>query len=104
MKEGVLGEGSETKYSDSFEEFWKLYPKKIGKGAAYKLWKRINPSNPLLEKIVNAVKAQCKSAQWQKENGQFIPNPATWLNQERWNDELKNSGVGNKYEGMERDF
>ncbi len=27
--------------------------------------------------------------QWQKEGGQYIPNPATWLNQNRWEDEIK---------------
>ena len=28
------------------------------------------------------------SRQWRENNGQFIPNPATWLNQGRWEDEL----------------
>jgi hypothetical protein len=32
---------------------------------------------------------QKTSAQWQKDNGQYIPNPATWLNQGRWDDEIK---------------
>ena len=27
-----------------------------------------------------------QSHQWQKDNGDFIPLPATWLNQERWED------------------
>ena len=29
------------------------------------------------------------SKQWNKENGQYIPNPSTWLNQKRWEDELE---------------
>jgi hypothetical protein len=28
------------------------------------------------------------SEQWSKDGGIFIPYPATWLNQERWNDEV----------------
>ena len=98
------GDGKEIKYSDSFEEFWKVYPKKIGKGAAYKSWKKIKPSDVLKEKIINAVKMQCNSIQWQKEGGQYIPNPSTWLNQERWNDELKYNNVGSKYAGLGRDL
>jgi hypothetical protein len=27
------------------------------------------------------------SAEWTKDGGQFIPHPATWLNQKRWEDE-----------------
>ena len=33
------------------------------------------------------VNAQKLSRQWQKDGGQYIPNPATWLNQGRWEDE-----------------
>ena len=25
---------------------------------------------------------------WMKDKGKYIPNPATWLNQKRWRDEL----------------
>jgi hypothetical protein len=38
--------------------------------------------------MVNIIETHKKSSQWQKENGQYIPNPATWLNQRRWDDEL----------------
>ena len=30
-----------------------------------------------------------QTEQWKKDNGKFIPYPATWLNQERWTDEIK---------------
>ena len=33
------------------------------------------------------------SAQWQRDNGQYIPHPATWLNQGRWDDELTPAGA-----------
>ncbi len=73
---------------DRFEEFWVRYPKKVGKGGAKKSWNRIKPGKDLFEKILQALASQVKSAQWQEENGRFIPNPSTWLNQGRWDDEL----------------
>ena len=71
-----------------FEAFWNNYPKKIGKGAAERAWKKIPHSKQHLEKIMGAVAAQSRSEQWLKDGGQFIPHPATWLNQKRWEDEI----------------
>jgi len=71
-----------------FDLFWQAYPKKVGKGAAKKAWKKIKPSKSLLETILIAIKQQKDSDQWQKDKGQFIPMPSTWLNQERWEDEV----------------
>lgn len=79
-----------TNQSTWFFEFWKEYPKRVGKGAAERIWKRLHPDSTLVEKIMSALKAQKVSAAWIKENGQFIPNPATWLNQRRWEDEVSN--------------
>lgn len=95
-KENITSPPTPSEGADErFEKFWSVYPKKIGKGAALKAFKKIKPSAELLQTMVNAVEAQKQSQQWTKDNGQFIPNPATWLNQERWNDELevKNSEI-----------
>lgn len=75
-------------YDELFTSFWKTYPKKTGKGAANKSWKKLKPSKAMTEKIVASVVEHSKTKQWQKENGQFIPNPATFLNQRRWEDEI----------------
>jgi hypothetical protein len=72
--------------ASGFEVFWKSYPRKIGKKAAEKAWARAK-DKPALEVILAAVKAQAASDQWLKDGGQFIPHPATWLNQGRWSDE-----------------
>lgn len=74
--------------SERFARFWKAYPKKVGKGAAEKAWKKIKPSAELFDTIMAAIDAAKASEQWQRENGRYIPNPATWLNQKRWEDEL----------------
>lgn len=80
----------------AFDAFWAVYPKKTGKEAARKAFKKIPKSaHPLL---VPAVEAQKKSRQWMEENGRFIPNPATWLNQGRWEDEVQTSGVNYNYD------
>jgi len=72
-----------------FDLFWSLYPRKIGKGAAELAWKKIKPDATLQARIIQAVKAQCKSEQWRRDQGQFIPHPATWLNGKRWEDEVE---------------
>ena len=74
-------------YRDRFDTFWEVYPKKVGKGAARKVWLKIKPSQALTDKMVKAIKTQETQEQWLKDRGQYIPNPLTWLNQERWEDE-----------------
>ena len=75
-------------YPLDFLTFWKKYPRKVGKGAAHKSWKKAIRKISL-EVVLQAVSDQKLSEQWLKEGGKYIPNPATWLNQERWGDELK---------------
>ena len=72
-----------------FDLFWSIFPRKIGKGAAELAWKKLKPDGPLQARIIQAVKAQCKSEQWRRDGGQFIPHPATWLNGKRYEDELE---------------
>jgi len=76
------------KEKDQFELFWTAYPRKVGKKDALKSWYKIKPDGETATKILAAVEAYGRSPQWTKNNGQFIPHPATFLNQERWNDEI----------------
>ena len=69
---------------DHFNEFWLAYPKKVGKESARKAW---NKTRPDIEVILKALSWQKESSQWFKNGGQFIPNPATYLNQHRFLDE-----------------
>src|SRR3990167_10204389 len=66
----------------AFEQFWQAYPRKVAKELARKKL----PIGNELGKILQALEAQKKSKQWQ--DSQFIPHPATWLGQRRWEDEL----------------
>ena len=74
-------------YTSDFDAFWLAYPKRIGKTAAYKAWGKAKL--PALDVVLLAVEKQKKSKQWQADQGQYIPHPATWLNQGRWDDELE---------------
>lgn len=77
---------SESKTREAaFDMFWDAYPKKVGKGAAWKAFVKVKVP---VESLLSAIEQQKCSTQWTKENGQYIPNPATWLNQGRWEDEL----------------
>ena len=71
-----------------FDKFWQAYPKKVSKKQAQKSWKKINPSLELFEKILKALEMAKQTEQWKKDNGKYVPYPATWLNQERWTDEI----------------
>ena len=72
---------------ERFTEFWKAYPKKVGKEAARKAFMKVKPSADLLQRMLTAIQEQKQADQWRRDNGQYIPNPATWLNQGRWEDE-----------------
>jgi uncharacterized protein YdaU (DUF1376 family) len=75
-----------TREDDDFDQFWACYPKKTGKDAALRAWQKAR-NKPDLALILEAVRQQRTSMQWLKDGGQFIPNPATWINQGRWGDE-----------------
>lgn len=76
-----------------FEAFWQAYPKKVGKEAARKLYLRLRPGKALRETMLAAIRGQRASEQWQRNAGQFIPNPATWLQQGRWQDDVAALGA-----------
>jgi hypothetical protein len=69
---------------NGFEEFWQTYPKKVGKDGALKSWLK---TKPRIDDVLQALAWQKESDQWRRSDGQFIPNPATYLNQGRWQDE-----------------
>ena len=66
-----------------FGAFWQAYPKQVGKDAAAEAWAKAKP--PLQEALA-ALQWQRRSWDWTKDAGQFIPNPATYLNHGRWKD------------------
>lgn len=104
MKDIKFGEVSKAKSSrkietpPGFEKFWEVYPRKVGKKAALRAYSKLKPDTDTLTNILTAVSEQSKTL-WVNKEPEFIPHPATWLNSERWNDELPN-----KIGGLRRDF
>jgi len=71
----------------SFDVFWKVYPKKRGKGQAEITWGKIKPNKELQGKILSAIEKQ-KSAKMIARDDEFTPYPSTWLNAKSWEDEI----------------
>jgi uncharacterized protein YdaU (DUF1376 family) len=69
-----------------FDLFWKAYPKKVGKDAAYKAFSKRKPDEQLVKTMIASVRRQADTEQWKKDGGQFIPHASTWLNEGRWQD------------------
>ena len=72
---------------DGFSTFWDVYPRKKAKADAQKAWRRLAPDSELQARIQAAVRLQAGSQAWQKDGGQFVPYPASWLRAGQWDDE-----------------
>lgn len=71
-------------YTPIFEEFWKLYPKKIGKPKAFEFWEKLEPSEhkEILQDIPKRIKEDDK---WLND---FIKDPERYLKNRQWEDEI----------------
>ena len=69
---------------DRFDIFWKQYPRKVAKPNAQKAWNKIKPDDVVFKKMLDAINQQGLSSK----EIQFVPHPATWLNAQRWEDEI----------------
>jgi hypothetical protein len=67
--------------------FWKVFPKKKGKGHVEKWFQRHQPTAALMDTILAKVEILKRTDEWQKNAGQFIPYPFSWLNAKGWEDE-----------------
>lgn len=72
---------------DGFEKFWAVYPRRVAKAEARKAWKQTEKLRPPIEAVLKAVYAARASRDWQKDDGQYIPYPSSWLRGERWDDQ-----------------
>ena len=69
-----------------FQTFWGLYPKKVAKGAAIKAWLKLKQEERT--EVIEALANHLKYWKFKGTDKEYIPYPATWLNQMRWLDEL----------------
>lgn len=72
---------------EQFARFWAHYPKRVSKKDARIAWAKLDPSPAVVDRMIAALTWQVQQPAWTKDNGQFIPYPASWIHAERWNDE-----------------
>jgi hypothetical protein len=82
-------------YGQNFLTFWKEYPHKVAKKAAYRAWQKlekVEDMKALLPTLLDALEKQKQAKETARANGQFVsdwPHAATWLNGRRWEDEIE---------------
>jgi len=69
--------------SESFDDFWNIYPRKQGKGKAKEAFmKAVKTAG--LEAVMSGARRYASDPNLP--DPKFVPLPTTWLNQERWDD------------------
>lgn len=78
-----------------FEIWWKAYPKERheGKKPCAEKWRRARIPLAQLPTMIAKLEDQKRSHGWRKDGGKFIPLPLTYINQERWNDHVRDQRV-----------
>lgn len=79
----------------TFDDFWAVYPRRVGKKDAKKKWCRA-VKEIAAEKGISDIAAaswlNARAAAFSKseagQRGEYTPHPATWLNQGRYDDDL----------------
>ncbi len=74
-----------SKPRGDFDAFWKIYPRRVGKGRAQRAYAkalRQASHDTIMAGLARAMPALLGA------DVQYQPHPATWLNDERWTDEL----------------
>lgn len=71
----------------AFDIFWKLYPRKVSKSPAEKKFMTKCKDPETFSAIIRSVGDHIQNA-WDLSEMNFIPHASTWLNQEKWNDEV----------------
>lgn len=78
---------TETPQSPLFDEFWKAYPRREGKGKAREAFSRVVANGTQPEILVSAAARYASHHFRMKTEPKYIAHPTTWLNQERWEDD-----------------
>jgi hypothetical protein len=90
-KKGEENKEKEIIFTDEFCNFWNLYDKKVGdKEKIFKKWQKL--PHAVKEKIFQTLPAFVKA----HPDKQYRPNPETYLNNKRWNDEIYSKKEGYK--------
>lgn len=86
--------GYPADFPSEFDAFWKFYPRKMKKADAQKAWMQTRNVRPPTDELLTAIMNQEKTAQWTKDDGQFIPYPASWLRAHGWENDCESMNRG----------
>ena len=94
-EENPPGKNTLANVNEDFREFYESYPRKEAEDDALKAFKKRYKELPPIDELVLIIENTKKTENWSRDNGKYIPHPATWINNGRWKDELssKSSGV-----------
>lgn len=95
---GAVAKAGRRLYSDEFEAFWKVYPRKVGKRAAWKAWQQALRHDSV-EAITRGAKRYADDPNREQ---RYTAHPTTWLNGGRWEDEPLPARGGNGTGGERR--
>ena len=84
-REGKGRSSDASPVASAFVTFWETYPKKVARPVAEKAFDKVN-AEAVLDTILANIESRKACYDWQKENGKYVPDPATYLNQRRWED------------------
>lgn len=90
-----------------FEEFYLAYPRKAARAQALKAWNKLKPDETLINLILADISKRITAGEFDMEDKVHIAHPATYLNGQRWNDEIISRGVPHethKPPGREREL
>lgn len=76
--------------TSGFADWWAVYPHKTGRKPCEAKWKAAGLDAIADTLIADTLKRATKDSGWL---GGYVPNPLTYLNQERWNDDLRAAPV-----------
>jgi len=74
---------------ESFDRFWAIYPRKVSKKQAKKAWFKVVTDEALTNKIMQNVSDRVQIGDWSTNRVEFIPHASTYLNGEKWEDEIE---------------
>jgi len=78
----------------SFDDFWKIYPRRVGRMKAERAWKKLPASEQAA--VIHGVELWKQTFQWRSMDGMYIPYASTFLHQQRWKDEPWDGAFGEK--------
>lgn len=85
-QQGLLTKAQADMQEQAFERFWNAYPRKVSKPTARIAWRNLPVKVQLYDKIMDALERYKRTHQWRDAN--FIPYPETFLQDERWEDDI----------------